>query len=378
MAAALLKISGGTVYDPAHGVDGEVRDLWIDGGKIVAAPADPAVRPARTLDAAGPGRDARRHRHALPHRRSEDEHGPADAARRKSHGRAGAAARRTRTAARWGACRSTFATGYRYAGLGYTTAFDAAIPPLSARHAHAELADTPCIDKGFYVLVGNNHYLLDAIGEQEPERVEAFLGWLLSAAKGYAPKLVNPGGVEAWKQRRRQRRTRSTTRAAVQRHAAADHPRRWPGPADELKLPHAVHVHTATIWACPATGRRRWKRCRAVEAVRGHLTHIQFHSYGGGGGTRTLSARGGAAGRVRQRASERLTVDVGQVMFGKTTSMTGDSQVGYYLSNLYQTQMVSQRHRAGNRLRHHADRIQEQEPGQRLAMGDRPGVVSAR
>jgi formylmethanofuran dehydrogenase subunit A len=29
-----------------------------------------------------------------------------------------------------GSVPSTFATGYKYAGLGYTTAFDAAIPPL--------------------------------------------------------------------------------------------------------------------------------------------------------------------------------------------------------------------------------------------------------
>ena len=45
----LLKISGGTVYDPANGVDGQVRDIWIDGDKIVAAPADAATRPARSM-----------------------------------------------------------------------------------------------------------------------------------------------------------------------------------------------------------------------------------------------------------------------------------------------------------------------------------------
>ena len=48
-----LKIAGGTVYDPANGIDGAVCDLWISGGKIVAVPSDPAVRPARTLDARG-------------------------------------------------------------------------------------------------------------------------------------------------------------------------------------------------------------------------------------------------------------------------------------------------------------------------------------
>src|SRR5260221_13437079 len=99
-----------------------------------------------------------------------------------------------------GSVPSTFATGYKYAGMRYTTAFDAAIPPLAARHVHEEFGDTPCIDKGFYVLVGNNHYIMRAIQEKEPERLQAFLGWLLASAKGYAPKLVNPGGVEVWKQ----------------------------------------------------------------------------------------------------------------------------------------------------------------------------------
>ena len=98
-----------------------------------------------------------------------------------------------------GSVPSTFATGYLYAGLGYTTAFDAAIPPLTARHAHEELHDTPLIDKGFFVLIGNNHYVMQAIQDGEPERLKAYVAWLLNATKGYAPKLVNPGGVEIWK-----------------------------------------------------------------------------------------------------------------------------------------------------------------------------------
>src|SRR3569833_4780763 len=87
-----------------------------------------------------------------------------------------------------GSVPSTFATGYKYAGLGYTTAFDAAIPPLSARHAHEELADTPCLDAGFFVLMGNNHYIMRSLEAKEPERLKAFEGWLLSVSKGYAPK----------------------------------------------------------------------------------------------------------------------------------------------------------------------------------------------
>ena len=78
---------------------------------------------------------------------------------------------------------STFATGYLYAGMGYTTAFDAAIPPLAARHAHEEFHDTPVIDKGFLALVGNNHFVMDQIGRGERDRLRAFLGWLLHATR---------------------------------------------------------------------------------------------------------------------------------------------------------------------------------------------------
>ena len=31
-----LRIAGGRVYDPANGVDGEVRDVCLDDGKVVA------------------------------------------------------------------------------------------------------------------------------------------------------------------------------------------------------------------------------------------------------------------------------------------------------------------------------------------------------
>src|SRR5690606_7735150 len=86
-----------------------------------------------------------------------------------------------------GSVPSTFATGYLYAGLRYTTAFDAAVPPLLAAHAHLEFADTPCLDKGCYLLMGNNHYIMRAIEQQQPAKIKAFVAWLLQAGKGYAP-----------------------------------------------------------------------------------------------------------------------------------------------------------------------------------------------
>ena len=53
MSTEYLKIAGGTVYDPANGIDGQVRDIWIAGSRIVEPPTDPEVKPTRIIDARG-------------------------------------------------------------------------------------------------------------------------------------------------------------------------------------------------------------------------------------------------------------------------------------------------------------------------------------
>src|SRR5207302_6232263 len=137
MPSDYFLISGGYVYDPANGIDGQVKDIWISGDKIVDPPSDPSVRPTRTLNAAGlvvmPG-GVDMHCHIAGPKvnvarkmRPEDKRKAAPV-RRTSLTRSGTT----------GSVPSTFATGYLYAGMGYTTAFDAAIPPLGARHAHEE------------------------------------------------------------------------------------------------------------------------------------------------------------------------------------------------------------------------------------------------
>ncbi|HAY79817.1 MAG TPA: formylmethanofuran dehydrogenase subunit A, partial [Planctomycetaceae bacterium] len=53
MSDSIFKISGGYIYDPTNGVDGQVGDIWVQNGKIIPAPTDPQVRPTRTLNATG-------------------------------------------------------------------------------------------------------------------------------------------------------------------------------------------------------------------------------------------------------------------------------------------------------------------------------------
>lgn len=336
---SLLKIAGGTIYDPANQIDGQVGDIWIEAGRIVAPPDDPRVRPDSTLDATGlvvmPG-GIDMHCHIagpkvnMARKMRPEEKRKAEPVRRTPLTHSGT----------MGSVPSTFATGYKYAGLGYTTAFDAAIPPLSARHAHEEFADTPCLDKGFYVLMGNNHYVMKAIQDGEYERLRGFVAWLLGAAKGYAPKLVNPGGVEVWKRKQagnvhtlddNVESFDVTPRQIISRVARA---------ADELGLPHPVHIHANNL-GLPGNWQTTLETMRALEGHRGHMTHIQFHSYGGGEGDENTFNSKVLPLAEYVNAHPNVTVDVGQVLFGKTTSMTGDGPLGYYLSNIYRTKWFS-------------------------------------
>lgn len=322
MSAEYLRIAGGTVYDPANGIDGEVRDLWIGAGKVVDAPADPEARAARSIDAAGlvvmPG-GVDMHCHIVGSK--------VNAARMMcpEHGQI---------------VPTTSLTGYRYAGLGYTTAFDAAIAPLAARHAHEEFLDTPCIDRGFFALMGNNHYIMRAIQQQEPERLKAFVGWLLHASKGYAAKLVNPGGVENWKNR--------PEGNARDLDATVDHFGVTPGQiiasvaqaVDELGLPHPVHIHTVNL-GLPGNWTSTLETMKRLDGHRGHLAHIQFHSYDGGNGDETTFGSKVAPLAEYLNEHENLSADVGQVVFGPAMGMTADGPVGHFLGRLYGSKWYS-------------------------------------
>ena len=98
-----------------------------------------------------------------------------------------------------GATPTTFVTGYLYAGMGWTTVNEAAVPILSAKHTHEELRDTPIVDKSCCVLMANNEILLDLLEAGELERARHVAAWQIWAAKAYGVKAVNPGGVAAWK-----------------------------------------------------------------------------------------------------------------------------------------------------------------------------------
>ena len=189
----MLRITGGKVYDPANGIDGVVKDICIADGRIVSQ-----VEGGRSIDATGlvvfPG-GVDVHTHV------------AGAALNFARGLTPEHMRRAlpfvhtpeHRAGLGGITPTTFATGYLYAGMGWTTVNEAAMPVLSARHTHEELHDTPIVDKSTLVLMANNEIVLDLLEAGEVERARHVVAWLIGAAKAYGVKAVNPGGVAAWK-----------------------------------------------------------------------------------------------------------------------------------------------------------------------------------
>jgi formylmethanofuran dehydrogenase subunit A len=95
-------------------------------------------------------------------------------------------------------------------------------------------------------------------------------------------------------------------------------------------LPHPLHIHCNNL-GLPGNWTTTLATMQALEGRRAHLTHIQFHSYGGGPDDQGTFCSRVPALAEHVNAHPSLTVDVGQVLFGETTSMTGDGPLGYYL-----------------------------------------------
>ncbi len=55
---------------------------------------------------------------------------------------------------------------------------EAAAAPLVARHTHEELEDIPNIDKGVFITMGNNHFIMKCIRDGEMGKARDYVGWL--------------------------------------------------------------------------------------------------------------------------------------------------------------------------------------------------------
>jgi formylmethanofuran dehydrogenase subunit A len=317
----LVKLAGGRIVDPANKRDG-VGDLYLRDGRIAAAPG-PGAKLDQTYDLAGRvvmagaidmhshicGGKVNLARTLMPEDHRADIEHRTDL-RRSGGGRA---------------TPSTFVTGYRYAEMGYTAAFEPAMVAGNARHAHAELADIPMIDKGCYVMLGNEDVLLRMLaGNEGQSAVNDYVGWMLQATQALAVKAVNPGGISAFKFNTRELGLDSagphygvTPRRIIAALARAVH---------ELGVVHPLHLHCNNL-GVPGNLQTTLQTMGATEGAPLHLTHVQFHSYGTEGDRKFSSGAAEIAEAVNR--NKHVSIDVGQIMFGQTVTASGDTMMQY-------------------------------------------------
>jgi formylmethanofuran dehydrogenase subunit A len=225
---------------------------------------------------------------------------------------------------------TTFATGYLYAGMGYTTVVEAAVPIMSAKHTHEELRDTPIVDKACCLLMANNELMMDLLEAGDYERAKDVVAWMISAAKVYGVKAVNPGGVTAWK----------WGKDAKQMHEpVTGYNNVTPGTivtslsrmCDELGLPHPMHLHCNNL-GTPGNIDTTLETMKLLEGNRAHMAHLQFHSYGGDDWHSMRSE----AVRLAEyfNAHPNLTCDAGAVLFGNAVTITADGPWQHLLYQL--------------------------------------------
>ena len=320
----MLRITGGKLYDPANNINGEIRDVCIADGRIVAS-----VDGGRTLDATGMvvfpgGVDVHTHvagaalnfaRAMIPEDHRRNIPFQRTAVRRGGIG---------------GATPTTFVTGYLYAGMGWTTVNEAAVPILSAKHTHEELRDTPIVDRSCCVLLANNEILLDLIEAGELERARHVVAWQIWAAKAYGVKAVNPGGVAAWKWGK----DAKALHEPVPGYSKITPAQIISGLArivDELGLPHPVHLHCNNLGA-PGNYQTTLETMKVLEGSRAHLAHLQYHAYGGNDWFTMRSESAVIADYFN--AHKNFTTDAGAVLFGNTVTITADGPWQHLLYKL--------------------------------------------
>lgn len=324
----LIRLKNGRIYDPAQNKNGVIEDIFIRDGRIVAKPTD-AEKITQTYDLTGKvvmagAIDMHSHigggkvniaRMMLP----EYQLSQLNEARFYTEPEAHICTPNCSH----NAVPNTSQTGFRYIEMGYTAAFEPAILPINARQAHLEMADTPMIDKGGYAMLGNDDYFLRLLSSNADQKaINDYVAWTLHATQAIGIKVVNPGGISAFKfnQRRlnldeQHQHYQVSPRAILKSLSTA---------VQQLGIAKPLHVHCNNLGVA-GNFQTTLDTMGASDGVPMHLTHIQFHSYGTEGDKKFSSAAAQIAEALNK--NKHITADVGQILFGQTVTASGDTMM---------------------------------------------------
>ncbi len=218
---------------------------------------------------------------------------------------------------------NTADTGFRYIEMGYTAAFEPAILPINARQAHLEMADTPMIDKGGYAMLGNDDYFLRLLSSNVDQKtINDYVAWTLHATQAIGIKVVNPGGISAFKfNQRRLDLDENHSYYQVSPRAILKSLSRA---VQDLGIAKPLHVHCNNLGAA-GNFETTLNTMSASDGIPMHLTHIQFHSYGTEGDKKFSSAAAQISEALNK--NKHITADVGQILFGQTVTASSDSMM---------------------------------------------------
>ncbi|HMF66453.1 MAG TPA: amidohydrolase family protein, partial [Phyllobacterium sp.] len=308
----LIRLSGGEVVDPVNGATAK-RDVWIRDGLLIDAPkgetADETHDVSGCIVMAGAidihshigGGNVNTARLLLPeHHRA---HQPRPANTPLSN-------------AGW----STFQTGTLYAQMGFTTVVEPAMAPYTALHTHLELADIPIIDKATLAILGNDDFTLSLLRNgKSSAMLDDYVAWVVGSTRALGVKVINAGAAAAFKENVRSfslddvvpeygvssRKIVKSLQASVTR----------------LGVPHPLHVHANNLGIAGSADTAA-ATIAATEGVPLHLAHLQFYGYGTEGKRKFSSEAARLAELVN--ANPDVTIDIGQVMFGQTVTISSD------------------------------------------------------
>ncbi len=327
----MLWIKNGIVIDPKNGIEGEKMDIFVKEGKIVEE-SEVKKEECKVIDASNKlvvAGGVEMHSHIAGSKINTGRSMRPEEMRvvRNVAGKFRAVVGRVLLTAP--------GIGYEYAKMGYTTAVEAASPPIGSPHTHEELDAIPILDKAALPVFGNWHFVFKFVSEKDQEKLQAFIAWAIERTKGYGVKIVNPGGVEKWMYGSNVRTLDDevpiygvTPREIITEVVKAN---------EALNLPHCVHIHCNNL-GVPGNYETTIETMKLVSGMKNenrpvlHVTHVQFNAYAGSSWRDVSSGAEEIAKYVNK--ADNITIDMGQPIFGHATAMTGDAPFQFTLHKL--------------------------------------------